>query len=116
MRPPGPGPEGEAGISSGIQKNWTMRDLGSRGCLAGRKKPGAPGLTLVRVHLWKRNLPHLGIPQGFAGGTDGIEHICQCRRHRDPGSISGLGRYPGGGNGKPLQYSCLENSMDRGAW
>ena len=34
----------------------------------------------------------------------------------DAGSISGLGRCPGGGNGNPLQYSCLENSMDRGAW
>ena len=34
----------------------------------------------------------------------------------DPGSISGLGRSPGEGNGNPLQYSCLENSMDRGAW
>ena len=34
----------------------------------------------------------------------------------DPGSIPGLGRYPGEGNGNPLQYSCLENSMDRGAW
>ena len=35
---------------------------------------------------------------------------------RDMGSISGLGRYPGGGHGNPLQYSCLENPMDRGAW
>ena len=35
---------------------------------------------------------------------------------RDAGSISGLGRCPGEGNGNPLQYSCLENSMDRGAW
>ena len=32
------------------------------------------------------------------------------------GSIPGLGRSPGGGNGNPLQYSCLENPMDRGAW
>ena len=32
------------------------------------------------------------------------------------GSISGSGRSPGGGNGNPLQYSCLGNSMDRGAW
>ena len=31
-------------------------------------------------------------------------------------SISGLGRFPGGGHGNPLQYSCLEDSMDRGAW
>ena len=34
----------------------------------------------------------------------------------DPGLISGLVRFPGVGNGNPLQYSCLENSMDRGAW
>ena len=35
---------------------------------------------------------------------------------RDAGSIPGLGRSPGGGNGSPLQYSCLGNPMDRGAW
>ena len=40
----------------------------------------------------------------------------QCRRHRKHGPIPGLGRSPGGGNGNPLQYSCLENPMDRGAW
>ena len=34
----------------------------------------------------------------------------------DPGSIPGLGRSPGEGNGSPLQYSCLENPIDRGAW
>ena len=34
----------------------------------------------------------------------------------DPGSIPGSGRFPGEGNGNPLQYSCLENPMDRGAW
>ena len=35
---------------------------------------------------------------------------------RDTGSVPGSGRSPGGGPGNPLQYSCLENSMDRGAW
>ena len=35
---------------------------------------------------------------------------------RDLGLIPGLGRSPGGGHGNPLQYSCLENPMDRGAW
>ena len=35
---------------------------------------------------------------------------------RNMGSISGLGRFPGGEHGNPLQYSCLENSMHRGAW
>ena len=35
---------------------------------------------------------------------------------RDAGSVRGLGRSPGGGHDNPLQYSCLENLMDRGAW
>ena len=35
---------------------------------------------------------------------------------RDTGPVPGSGRSPGGGNGNPLQYSCLENPMDRGAW
>ena len=35
---------------------------------------------------------------------------------RDADLIPGLGRFPGGGHGNPLQYSCLENLMDRGAW
>ena len=38
------------------------------------------------------------------------------RHAGDPGSIPGWGRSPGEGNGNPLQYSCLENSMDGGAW
>ena len=51
-------------------------------------------------------------PGGFPGGSDGKESACNAR---DLGSIPGLGRFPGGGNGNPLQYSCLENAMDRGA-
>ena len=47
---------------------------------------------------------------GFSGGSDGKESACNAG---DPGSIPGSGRSPGEGNGKPLQYSCLENSMDR---
>ena len=41
---------------------------------------------------------------------------CQCSRWRDPGLIPKSGRFPGVGNGNPLQYSCLENPGDRGAW
>ena len=52
---------------------------------------------------------------GFLGDTSGKECTCQCGRHRDTGSIPGLGRSPGGGYGNPLQYSCLENPMDRRA-
>ena len=50
---------------------------------------------------------------GFPSGSDGKESAC---RAGDPGSIPGLGRSPGEGDGYPLQYSGLENSMDRGAW
>ena len=49
----------------------------------------------------------------FPGGSDGKESACNVG---DPGSISGLGRSPGEGNGNLLQYCCLENSMDRGIW
>ena len=49
----------------------------------------------------------------FPGGSDGKESACSAR---DPSSIPGLGRSPGEGNGNPLQYSRLENPMDRGAW
>ena len=50
---------------------------------------------------------------GFPGGSDGQETACNTG---DPGAISGSGRSTGEGNGYPLQYSCLENSMDRGVW
>ena len=49
----------------------------------------------------------------FPYSSDGKESACNAR---DPRSIPGLGRSPGEGNGNPLQYSCLENSMDRGVW
>ena len=47
------------------------------------------------------------------GGSVGKESACNAG---DLGSIPGSGRSPAEGNGNPLQYSCLENSMDRGAW
>ena len=46
----------------------------------------------------------------------GKESACDARAAGDTGLIPGLGRSPGGGHDNPLQYSCLENSMDRGAW
>ena len=44
------------------------------------------------------------------------EFICNAGDTGDASSIPGSGRFPEGGNGNPLQYSCLENPMDRGAW
>ena len=49
---------------------------------------------------------------GFPGGSDSKASVCSVG---DLGLIPGLGRSPGEGNGNPLQYSCLENPMDRGA-
>ena len=51
--------------------------------------------------------------EGFPYSSVGKESACNLG---DPGSIPGLGRCPGEGNGNPLQCSCLENLMDRGAW
>ena len=50
---------------------------------------------------------------GFPGGSDGKESACNAG---DPGLILGLGRSPGEGNDNPLQYFCLEKSMDRRVW
>ena len=55
----------------------------------------------------------LSTPSGFPGGSDGKVSACSVG---DLGSIPGSGRPPGEGNGNPLQYLCLENPMDRGAW
>ena len=51
--------------------------------------------------------------QGFPGGSDLVKNLPPVRK---TGSIPGTGRFPGAGNGNPLQYSCLEIPTDRGAW
>ena len=61
--------------------------------------------NLIRDILYMR--------QGFPGGSDGEESACNAG---NLGLIPGLGRSSGGGSGNPLQYSCLENFMDRGPW
>ena len=57
-----------------------------------------------------------GEVQGFPDGSSSKESTCNAGDTGDVGSIPGLGRFPEEGNGNLLQYSCLENSMDRGAW
>ena len=57
--------------------------------------------------------PGLVPGRGFPDGSDSKESVCYVG---DLGSIPGLGRSSGEGNGYPLQYSCLESSMDRGVW
>jgi len=53
---------------------------------------------------------------GFPGGTVVKNLPANAGDTGDESSIPGLGRSPGGGHGHPLQYSCLENPVDRGAW
>ena len=55
------------------------------------------------------------IGRGFSGGSV-VKNPPAMQETGDPVSIPGLGRSPGGGNGNPLQYSCQENPMNRGAW
>jgi len=54
--------------------------------------------------------------KGFLGGAVVKNLLANSGDTRDWGSITGLERLPGVGNGNPLQYSCLENFIDRGAW
>ena len=63
--------------------------------------------------LEKGRATHSTISRGFPGGSNDKESGSNAG---DLGSIPGLGRPPGGGHGNPLQYSCLDNSMDREAW
>ena len=71
----------------------------------GQEDPLEEGMaTHSRILAWR-----------ISGGSDGKESVCNAGDKGDVGSIPELGRTPGGGNGYPLQYSCLENPMDRGA-
>ena len=68
---------------------------------------------LGRNICWRRGRLPTPVFLGFPCGSAGKESACN---KGDLGSIPWLGRSPGEGNGSPLQYSCLENPMDRGAW
>ena len=65
------------------------------------------------LHLCVLLLTNFNVALGFLGSLEGKDFTCNAG---DLGSIPGLGRYPGEGNGNPLQDSCLENSKDRAAW
>ena len=69
--------------------------------------------THAHTHTYTRTRTHTHTYMGFPGDSDGKESACNAG---DPGLVPGSGRSPGEGNIYPLQYSCLENSKDRGAW
>ena len=68
----------------------------------GQEDPLKKGIRYLLQYSW-----------ASLGGSDSKESACNAR---DLASIPGLGRSSGGGHGNPLQYSCLENPMNRGAW
>ena len=81
--------------------------------------PNQPSEVIRRRHLSTRKKKSTSDTEqkeilhvAFPGGSDGKESACN---PGDPGPIPGWERPPGEGNGNPLQYSCLENPMDRGA-
>ena len=90
LEPRGGGLAGSASLSHPLQTE-------------ARREPGDREMNVAY------SCPQLGLP----GGSDGEESACSAG---DPGLIPGWGRSPGGGHGNPLQYSCLEKPMDRGAW
>ena len=69
---------------------------------------------MLKLPNYFLKLYHFTFPLTLYGGSDGKESLAG--KAGDPGSILGSGRSPGEGNGYPLQYTCLENFMDRGAW
>ena len=84
-----------------MRETW-VQTLGWEGLL----EKGATHSSILASPAPKKGLKEI---LGFPGGSDGKASACSTG---DPGSIPGLGRSPGEGNGNPLQYSCLENSMD----
>ena len=85
-------------VVSASSAEWQQQELSS---------PRITPSCNIKSHNW--------CMRGFPGGASGKEPTCQCRR-QDMGLILGSGKSPGEENGNPLQYSCLENPMDRGAW
>ena len=123
--------------TSGLNRTASLED--TRGSASGATSPSWYPTLALTGHIWWHQrpppwspesssasvplaeaqgsllslLPSFGSSLVFADGSDGKEPACNAG---DPGSIPGLGRSPGQGNGYPLQFSCLKNSMDRGAW
>ena len=84
-------------------------------CLENPRDGGAWWAAIYGVAQSRTRLKRLSssrIKMGFPGGSDAKESACN---EGDLNSIPGLGRSPEGGHGNPLQYSCLENPMNRGA-
>ena len=99
---------------------WKTRPEKGDGGQMSRMSPVLLGMEpysmSICILLFLSKGPHGGQCLGSQGGSVGKESACNAGDAGDTGSIPGLGTSPGEGHGKPLQYSCLENPKDRGAW
>ena len=91
------------------QGRWQVRVFAAK---AFRASLAAPFHSIRDENQNPFPLPNISQTSGFTGGSDGKEFACGAG---DLGSITGWGRSPRERNGYPLQFSCLKNSMDRGA-
>ena len=94
-------------IPIGQERKLRQAGNGELDCPAAWRVGGQGGE--VYLQIWLPPTSTMGLPQ-WPSGKEAAYNT------GDAGSIPGLGRSPGGGHGNPLQYSCLENPMDRGAW
>ena len=106
--PEGAGSQGEDRLP---KRNWDLR----RRAVNTERKPSDGTPLCLALHQAPCGLDSFTL-LGFPGGPSGKEPTCQCRRHKRSRFNPWVGRSPKGGNGNPLQYSCLKNPMDRGAW
>ena len=89
-----------------VAKSWTQLNATWHACSHTKNRRYIRTLIAVQIQEWV----------GFPGGTSGKEPDCQCRRHKRCRFNHWVGRSARGGHGNLLQYSFLENPMDRGAW
>ena len=114
-------PMGQDGLSKELAGGWGGSSTSSpspaaTGCPAPASLP-VPWPFHLQGQQWPSSLPHMHLTlTGLPWWLSGKESAWNTGDVGDPGSIPGLGRCPGEGNGNPLQYSCLGNPMDRGAW
>ena len=97
-------------------KCFPQKNLGGPACSP--PSPRSPATCLMSPSISLNFLIYISriIWCGLPRWLSGEEPACQCRKTGEANSVPGIGRSPGGGNGNPLQYSCLENPTDRGAW
>ena len=114
-------PGGASGKESESERHSVMSDsLPSHGQYSPWNSPGQ-NTGVDSLSLLRGIFPNQGSNPGLLHCRQilyqsGKELTCNAGDLRDVGSISWAGRSPGGGNGNPLQYSCLDNPMDKGAW